>query len=237
VFFPSNNAGTTALNLFGNEFAQTIFGNNGANYLDGKGGADTLYGLGGNDLYVVDNGGDKAIEAAGGGTADRVYTSVNYALTAGSEIELFTTTSNAGTGAVNLFGNEFAQTVFGNNGANIIDGKAGADTLYGLGGNDTFAFSTALGATNIDAIGDFSVADDTIQLAHAIFTGLGANQVLDASAFVVGAAAGNGNQHIIYDSATGNLYFDDDGSGANAQQQFAHLSAGLGLTNADFFVA
>ena len=51
-------SGTTALDLTGNELAQTITGNAGANRLDGGAGADSLTGLGGDDTYVVDHGGD-----------------------------------------------------------------------------------------------------------------------------------------------------------------------------------
>jgi Ca2+-binding RTX toxin-like protein len=194
-----------------------------------------MYGFGGNDQYVVDNAGDRVFEAAGRGS-DRVLTAISYGLAAGQQIELYTTTNTAGTTAINLIGNEFAQTMQGNAGANVING-GGSDTLTGFGGQDRFAFYNALGASNLDTITDFSVADDTIQLSHAIFTGVGTNHVLDASAFHVGAAATTSAQHIIYNSSTGNLYFDDDGSGAHAAQQFAHLSAGLALTNADFFVA
>ena len=68
-------------------------------------------------MYYIDNAGDAAIEAAGGGS-DRVLTSVNYTLTAGSEVELFTTTNTAGNGAINLTGNALAQTIPGNAGSN-----------------------------------------------------------------------------------------------------------------------
>jgi Ca2+-binding RTX toxin-like protein len=236
LFTTTNSAGTGAINLTGNAFAQTIQGNNGANVINGVGGADSMSGFGGNDNYYVDNVGDKVLEAIGGGS-DRVLATVNYTLTAGAQIELFTTTGTTGTGAINLTGNEFGQQILGNNGVNVIDGKAGADLLAGLGGHDTFAFSTALGVSNVDTITDFSVVDDTIQLAHTIFTGLGINHVLDLVAFHIGTAAASASQHIIYNSGTGNLYFDDDGSGAHAAQQVAHLAAGLALTNADFFVA
>jgi serralysin len=48
-----------------------------------------------------------------------------------------------------------------------LNGLAGNDTLTGGAGNDTFFFNTALGATNVDTIADFSVPADTIQLENA----------------------------------------------------------------------
>ena len=52
--------------------------------INGLGGADTMAGGKGNDLYLVDNANDVVIEAADGGTSDKVYASVDYKLTAGS---------------------------------------------------------------------------------------------------------------------------------------------------------
>ena len=43
------------------------------------------------------------------------------------------------------------------------------------------------------------------------------------NAFRSGTAAGDADDRIIYDSATGILYFDSDGSGAAAQILFAVL--------------
>ncbi|MGY4329356.1 Ca2+-binding RTX toxin-like protein [Bradyrhizobium sp. LB7.2] len=147
----TSTAGTTAINLTGNEFGQAIIGNAGANTLDGKGGADTMQGLGGNDSYVVDNAGDKVLEAVGGGV-DRVASSVSYALAAGQEIERLDTTSTAGTTAINLTGNEFGQAIIGNVGANTLDGKGGADTMQGLGGNDFYVVDNA-GDKVLEAVG------------------------------------------------------------------------------------
>jgi serralysin len=109
----------------------------------------------------------------------------------------------------------------------------GADTMNGGDGADAFVFSTALGGGNVDAIKSFNVADDTIRLDITIFTAI-ANGALDANAFVIGAAAADADDRIIYDSATGALYYDADGDGAGAAVQFATLSAGLALTEADF---
>ncbi len=44
------------------------------------------------------------------------------------------------------------------------------------------------------------------------------------------------DDRIIYDSATGRIYYDADGSGAGAQVLFAQVTAGLALTNADFLI-
>src|SRR5690606_4888097 len=91
------------------------------------------------------------------------------------------------------------------------------------------------GAGNIDIIQGYSVADDTIRLDNAVFTGL-ANGYLAASAFTVGTHATDALDRIIYNSATGALYFDDDGSGGHAATQFATISAGLAMTANEFYV-
>ena len=173
-----------------------------ANILDGGGGADTLIGLGGNDFYYVDNAGDQVVEGAGGGN-DRVFASVSYTLDAGPEVEMLSTTDNAGTAAINLTGNELANTIYGNAGANVLDGKGGNDILTGLGGADTFAFTTALGAGNVDTIVDFAHGTDKIALDDAIFTAIGGLGALNANAFVTGTAAADADDRIIYNSATG----------------------------------
>jgi len=232
-------AGTTAINLTGNAVAQAITGNAGVNTLsDGGGaGADTLTGLAGNDTYIVRNTGTLIVEAAGGGTADRVAAAVSFVLAADDDIESLTTSSAGGTAAINLTGNALAQTITGNTGLNVINGLGGLDTLSGGTGSDTFVFSTALGAGNIDTITDFNVVADTIRLENAIFSGL-ANGALAAAAFAANATglAGDATDRIIYNTASGGLFFDADGLGGSAAVQFAALDAALALTQADFFV-
>ncbi|MER9046371.1 calcium-binding protein, partial [Mesorhizobium sp. M0923] len=230
----SNPSGTTAINLTGNEFAQTIQGNAGANIINGGGGADRMIGYGGNDTYHVDNAGDKVNELVGGGT-DKVLASVSYALAAGSQIELLATSNASGTTVINLTGNEFAQTIQGNAGANIINGGGGADVLTGNGGNDAFVFNSAIGAGNIDRITDFNKLQDKIQLDNAVFAGLKLGG-LSSDAFFAGTTAHDSSDHIIYNSSTGALSFDSDGVGGAAQIQFATLSPGQSLAAGSFLV-
>ncbi|MFN0192763.1 MAG: hypothetical protein ACKVP5_12455 [Aestuariivirga sp.] len=219
-----------ALSGTGNSLFNTIFGNGNDNRIDGRGGNDTMNGGAGGDTYVVDSIGDIVVEAAGGGI-DTIESFVNIAALA-NNVENLTLMSGA---PQNGNGNNLGNTITGGAGVNFIDGRLGADILTGNGDTDQFVFTTALGGGNIDTITDFSVTDDFIRLDDAIFNGLAAG-FLSANAFSIGAAAADANDRIVYNDATGALLFDADGSGAAAAQQFATVSAGLAMTNADFFV-
>ena len=188
----------------------------------------------GNTTYVVSHSSAIILERTGEGT-DAVLTSVSYALQAQSSIEQLRTSSDAGTGSINLTGNGIVQSIIGNAGNNVINGKGGSDALWGLGGNDTFVFDTALGSTNVDRIYDFNPATDSLRLDDAFFRGLTLG-ALSSGAFAIGSAATQADDRIIYDSTTGKLSFDPDGAGGAAQVQFATLNVGLGVTSADFFV-
>jgi Ca2+-binding RTX toxin-like protein len=233
VLSTSDQAGTAALNLTGNEIANTIRGNAGANTLNGGGGADQLYGYGGNDVFIVDNTGDRVFESTGQGT-DTVRSSVSWTLAAGQHVELLETTNAAGTSSINLTGNAFANTVKGNAGSNQLNGGLGADILTGGAGADSFVFNTTLGAGNVDRITDYAVVDDTIRLDDAVFKGL-ALGTLSAGRFAFDTAK-DANDAVIYHRATGALMFDADGTGATAAVQFATLSPNLALTHQDFLV-
>ncbi len=228
---------TTPIDLTGNALANYMIGNAGANVLDGKGGADFTQGREGNDVYIVDNALDIVFENAAEGS-DAVYTKVSYALNDAYEVETLSTFDWAATTAINLTGNAGANYLIGNAGANVLDGKGGNDFLVSQGGADVFAFTSALGAGNVDTIFGFEGGDgdDVIRLDHHIFLGL-ANGTLDDGAFHNGTAAGDADDRIIYDGATGNLYFDSDGTGAAAQILFAVLDGSpLPLTAGDFII-
>lgn len=142
---------------------------------------------------------------------------------------------------VGLDGNDVLKGAGGNdhidggNGNDLLYGGNGNDTLIGGAGHDTFVFNAALSRGGVDTISDFTSGTDTIRLENGIFKGL-PNGSLSSSAFYVGAAAHDANDHIIYNHDTGALSYDADGTGSAAAHQFAQLTPGTALTNADFAV-
>ena len=73
-------------------------------------------------------------------------------------------------------------------------------------------------ATNKDTITDFAKGVDKLQYSKAVFTELGAVGALDTSQFVAGnfTAGQDTSDRIVYNTSTGVLYYDADGSGADA---------------------
>jgi Ca2+-binding RTX toxin-like protein len=220
----------------------------GSSTLYGLGGNDTFeawtdskedrfYGGAGDDTYLMNQGSvDRAFEAKGEGT-DTVISTGSFSLS-GQFIENLTLT-----GAGNIYGNSLNNILIGSSTANRIRTYEGNDHIYGRGGSDSlgggigmdsFYFDTALGSGNVDTIDDFSVADDTIMLARAVFSAIEANGTLSSDAFVTGTSAADANDRIVYDSATGKIFYDADGSGGGAAILFAQVTAGTALTNLDF---
>jgi Ca2+-binding RTX toxin-like protein len=240
--------GGGAISGTGNTLANTITGNAAANRLDGGAGADTMIGGSGHDTYVIDHVSDVVVEEGSGGV-DSVYSAVDYRLPTHFE-KLYLTGTAGRDGRANsmdniLVGNSGGNLLNGGSGDDRIDGGAGNDLIYGHTGKDDltggagadrFLFNTDLAASNVDRIRDFSVVDDRIDLADYVFTRAGGRGALAASAFRTGTAAGDASDRIVYDSASGNLFYDPDGTGAAAQMLFAVVNAGTALTHADFYV-
>ncbi|MDT8759321.1 hypothetical protein MZO42_11485 [Sphingomonas psychrotolerans] len=227
-------SGTTAINLTGSASGNILYGNMGVNGLIGGGGSDTLYGLGGDDSYIVDDASDQVIEFAGQGW-DTVYALGDFTLSAGSEVETLTAYDRDAATALKLTGNALANNIYGDAGANVLDGKGGADTLYGFSGADKFQFSTTLQPGMAPTvIGDFVSGMDKIALDDAVFGGIAGNAL--SSMFVTGTAAADADDRLIYDSATGALWYDADGTGAGAAIHFAILQGHPTLTAGDFLI-
>jgi Ca2+-binding RTX toxin-like protein len=140
-----------------------------------------------------------------------------------------------GSGSDRRFGWAGDDVLTGGGSNDTLSGGLGSDTLIGGSGRDTFLFDSALSADAFDTIADFVVGTDAFALDHLVFKTLSVGTSL-GDAFVAGAAAADSNDQVIYDSASGALYYDADGTGSGAQIQFAQVTAGLSLTGASFKV-
>jgi len=197
---------------------------------------------------VVDNSADIVTESAGEGM-DTVRTTVDHTLAANIE-------NLAYTGLVGWSGsgNELANIITGGAANDMLSGMSGNDVLRGGAGNDTIAggfgadqltgglgadrfdFRTFENAAFKDTITDFVHGTDLIGIDRAAFTAFAADPAgtLDISAFALGIAATTANQHLIYNQASGALYYDADGVGGTAQIQIAALSGRPLLDAMDF---
>jgi len=129
----------------------------------------------------------------------------------------------------------------GSDGADTLVGGANRDTLTGGSGADRFDFTVLPSAsTNVDLITDYSLTDDLIGLDRDVFTAFATeNGPIGAAAFYSGAGAAAGHDaddHVVYDTATGNLYYDPDGSGGTGATLFANLPGAPALDVGDFFI-
>lgn len=224
------------------EGAHTVSGGAGNDTLVSGKGTDTLLGGAGNDLYYLNSAADVACEATAvganldAGGIDTVVSSIGQVL--GDFIENLRLTGKM---AINGSGNGLRNFVMGNDGANVLSGGDAADTLVGgLGkdtltggaGEDLFVFDSASGSSNLDTITDFMVGVDRIELATKVFAKLqGATDFL-----AVGTVSNSPTRFIVYDSATGKISYDADGSGKGKPVDIAVIGIGLNLTASDFVI-
>ncbi|MBD2039337.1 calcium-binding protein [Microcoleus sp. FACHB-672] len=232
----------------GNAGNNLIWGGAGNDVINGAVGNDTMEGDVGNDTYYVDNSSDVVTEGVGAGT-DTVYASANYTLSAnvenlylqgsayyGAGNELNNSiVGNAGNnylwgaaGNDNINGGAGNDTNIGGDGNDTIRGSAGSDVLTGSAGADYFTFNSA--GEGIDTINDFSWQQgDKIVLSSSGFSSL---QTPGGS-----LAPSEFGTRILYNSSTGALSFDRDGTGTvYGSVQIATLSTRPILISSDFQV-
>jgi Ca2+-binding RTX toxin-like protein len=196
---------------------------------------NTLTGAPATTPWKARPGGDPLVGGAGSD-------GVSYAVAgAGVTASLANAASNTGdatgdsySSIENLRGTRYADTLTGDAGDNVLTGGGGLDTLTGAAGSDSFVFNQKLVAGNVTTIADLTAGADKLVLSLSVFTTAGVAGTLDANAFFMGSAAHDADDRILYDTATGALKFDADGTGAKAAVTFANVGSGLALTNNDF---
>ncbi|MCC5664062.1 calcium-binding protein [Nostoc sp. CHAB 5784] len=253
----SNGNDTLSGGFGGND---TIDGGKGNDTLfGGYGGNDTIDGGKGDDLLSVSYSSDEGIT-----TTFNPTTNIG-SITAGTNRVSYKNIERldiSGTQQNDLIvGNNGNDTLSGGYGGNdTIDGGKGDDsliasylgnsTLYGGEGNDSlsvyYPLEPASGTTTfafnnfnegIDRLDYLNATNELIQVSAAGFGGGLSTPSLQASQFTIGTSATTKTQRFIYDSATGGLFFDQDGSASGfTQVQFAQISGGLTLTENNFVV-
>jgi Ca2+-binding RTX toxin-like protein len=143
---------------------------------------------------------------------------------------------SGGSGADNITGTSFNDVLSGGLGADTVRGGDGSDSITLGTGVDTLILNSLSGS---DTIADFNVTDDLIQLTKSVMTALGTVGALTDAEFESGAgltAAVDATTRIIYDTTSGALFYDVDGSGVGAAVQLATFTGVPSLTLADLFI-
>ncbi|MDP9971727.1 VCBS repeat-containing protein [Variovorax paradoxus] len=236
--------------VIGTNLADTLTGSASNDIIRGGGGSDTLDGAGGTgDLLDFSDG-----------TAGLTFTLTQSSSTTSFNASAAGLGTDGYRNFEGVIGTAFGDTITGSasndqlrggGGNDVISGLAGddrivggtgADILTGGADNDTFVFDSAPNA--VDSVTDFNASGsaasgDLIELSRGTFTALttASGSTLSAAEFASLNGGGAGDTvgagvHVIYDSATGNLYYDADGLGAANRT----LVATLALSNpADTF--
>lgn len=243
--------------LKGDEQDNILRGGVGNDKLYGQSGDDVLYGGRGNDLLSGSTGNDTAHYGAANGSisidlgitsnqdtgADGIDRLVNIENITGSRYN----DSIRGNEKDNtfygmdghdvLFGEMGDDVLFGGNGNDVLDGGLGDDVYNGGAGKDTFVLDPfSIGG---DSILDFSIGEDTLLLSKNYFLGLTeTDNELDISAFHTDSVLDFNdvlaNPSILFESSTGDIYFDENGGTGFDAIIVASVTDGLLLTNVDF---
>lgn len=245
--------------IIGNAIKNILSGGAGADTLDGGAGADTLIGgegadrlIGGLDADLADySGGTIGVTVnlsgkvcSGGDAAGDVLIGIeNIIGTAQRDVLVGTSAANRLTGGLG------ADSINGGGGNDRIDGGLGVDTLTGGLGADTFVMLNAPSGA-YDRITDFEIGIDHLEFSAAQFgSGLLAGMAVGGGVGTDGLAgtaddlpslfransagqATAATDRFLFNTTTGTLYFDADGSGAGARITLATgLAAGLSASD------
>lgn len=226
-----------------------LIGGDGNDNLGGGRGTDTVLGGDGNDhigLFAFGLG-DGAVFDGGDGVDTLEIAGFSSAVVNLQE-EFMQITSSGGvttTGTVSgienirivdgdtlIIGSESDNLLVGGFGDDTLVGGLGNDTLGGDFGVDVFVFDVAPGEANADAIAfndaSFGVPD-RLALDNDVMAALGAEGdfSVDDERFHAAAGATGGaedDDRVVFDTDTGRLYYDADGSGSGEALLFASLT-------------
>ena len=159
-------------------------------------------------------------------------------------------------------GGQLVSVALGTNGKNEFDAASGYGVYYGFGGVDTLTGgdngNTFIGGSGsdvmtlgsgvdkvlfdslsgTDTVNGFTPSSDLVQLARSVMTALGAAGALSSNEFASNSTgvASTSAVRVVYNQATGALFYDADGSGSGSSVQLATLIGLPVLTHNDIVI-
>ncbi|MBW7851471.1 MAG: hypothetical protein H3C38_13315 [Rhodospirillales bacterium] len=248
----------------GTDGDDTLVGTEGADFMRGFAGADVLQGAGGSDLLWGGDGDDRMfggdgndLQFGGGGADQFIGDRGNDVLLGGQGVDTvsyvdlaegpvrvdlarhFAFDGRGGTDQLrdieNVDGTFFDDVLIGDRNDNRIAGEFGRDTMTGGRGADAFFWNDS--ADFGDVIVDFVSGTDRLEFdrGEVLRDVLPAGPVAAAS-IVNGPAPEDGDDHFIFDPATGILTIDLNGSGPGLSAAVASLTGVARLQEGDIWV-
>ena len=193
-----------------------VTGTAGNDSLTGTTGNDTLSGLAGNDTL---RGGEGNDSLNGGDGTDSM---------------------DGGAGNDTLAGLLGHDTLVGGDGDDRLMGAGWSDSMTGGAGSDQFVFE-GFGSGTVDRVLDFAPGVDELLFENFNMAAVGAEGAMTAGDGRFWAAAGatagqDADDRIVYNTSTGSLYYDADGSGAGAAQIVATFQGNPLLASTDIII-
>jgi Ca2+-binding RTX toxin-like protein len=219
-----------------------VSGGDGFDFILGGAGDDTLLGgAGGDTFYQGSFGGPTPGNDVIDGGADDDWLRYDGFSLSGVTVNLANGTVSGGgeggagsasvAGIEHVVGSGFADLIVGDSGNNALDGGGGNDTLEGgegqinqlrgRAGADVFVFGAPRSGSVGSSVIDFSTGEDTVRMNGVHMPALGPSGRFAADDPRFHAAAGATSGHdaddrVIYNTDTGLLYYDADGSGTGS---------------------
>ncbi len=149
-------------------------------------------------------------------------------------VAVWTVTHLGGPGKDTLHGDDGDNTLvglggrdklYGGSGKDVLNGGASKDILNGGASDDAFVFDAKLKKANVDHITDFTPSSDQIWLDSDIFKKLPLGE-LNEKSFYAGKNHGDAKHskdRIVYDTKSGELWYDKDGKGGVKAKPFGIL--------------
>jgi Ca2+-binding RTX toxin-like protein len=255
--------GEHGANLVGGEGNDTIFGGAADDLVQFSGayGNDSVSGGGGRDSITFEQAFSSVFVdlsqnfATGGGTGSATVLSIENVY-GGAQGDLLIGSSGANLlsgesffhhepsqgpdGNDTLFGLTGHDTLRGGGGDDWLQGDGWSDTLSGGAGSDSFVWAEA-GSSQVDRVLDFEHRTDELLFDITYFRALGSPGPWlegDERFFAApGATSGHdSDDRLVYNTSSGSLYYDADGSGAGAAQVVATFQGGVSISASDITV-